>query len=257
VGVLDNWLLLAGAGLIAGIMNAVAGGGTFVTLPALIFAGVPSVAANATSTVALFPGTLASAYAYRKDFRSFGGVEGSVDILTLLLISLAGGLVGALLLLFTPNKSFDLIVPWLLLIGTVTFAFGPQLSVVLRRHFRIGPGTVKACQFVLAIYGGYFGGAVGIMLMACWSLLGMTDLLAMNAAKTLLVTAMNTVAAICFAIAGLVWWPQTLVMLGAAVVGGYAGARVARRLDQVLFRKLISVFYFALTGAFFWRAFLA
>jgi len=255
--ILDNWWLLAGAGLIAGIMNAVAGGGTFVTLPALIFAGVPSVAANATSTVALFPGTLASAYAYRKDFRSFGGVEGSVDIVTLLLISVAGGLVGALLLLFTPNKSFDAIVPWLLLIGTFTFAFGPQLSVVLRRHYQIGPGTVKACQFVLAIYGGYFGGAVGIMLMACWSLLGMTDLLAMNAAKTLLVTAMNTVAAICFAIAGLVWWPQTGIMLVAAVIGGYFGASVARRLNQGLFRKLISVFYFVLTAAFFWRAFFA
>jgi hypothetical protein len=234
-------------------MNAVAGGGTFVTLPALIFAGVPSVAANATSTVALFPGTLASAYAYRKDFRSFD----DVPIATLLAISVAGGLVGALLLLFTPNKSFDVIVPWLLLIGTVTFAFGPQFSVMLRRHFRIGPGTVKACQFVLSIYGGYFGGAVGIMLMACWSLLGMTDLLAMNAAKTLLVTAMNTVAAICFAIAGLVWWPQTLIMLAAAVIGGYVGARVARRLDPILFRKLISVFYFALTAAFFWRAFAA
>jgi uncharacterized membrane protein YfcA len=95
------------------------------------------------------------------------------------------------------------------------------------------------------------------MLMACWSLLGMTDLLAMNAAKTLLVTAMNTVAAICFAIAGLVWWPQTGIMLVAAVVGGYVGASVARRLNQNLFRKLISVFYFALTAAFFWRAFFA
>ena len=250
---MDNWLLLGGAGLIAGIMNAVAGGGTFVTLPALIFAGVPSVAANATSTVALFPGTLASAYAYRKDFRSFDGV----NIGTLLAISVAGGLVGALLLLFTPNKSFDAIVPWLLLIGTVTFAFGPQLSVVLRRRVQIGPGTVRAFQFVLAIYGGYFGGAVGIMLMACWSLLGMTDLLAMNAAKTLLVTAMNAVAAICFAFAGLVWWPQTLIMLAAAVIGGYVGARVARRLDPILFRKLISVFYFVLTAAFFWRAVVA
>jgi len=254
---LDSWILLAGAGLVAGIMNAVAGGGTFVTLPALIFAGVPSVAANATSTVALFPGTLASAYAYRREFRSFGSIEGNVDIRTLLGISAMGGLVGALLLLFTPNKSFDAIVPWLMLLGTLAFAFGPQLSVVLRRHFRIGRRTMMACQFVLSIYGGYFGGAVGVMLMACWSLLGMTDLLAMNAAKTLLVTAMNTVAAICFAVAGLVWWPQALAMMAASVVGGYLGASVARRLNQAMFRRLVSALYFALTAAFFWRSFAA
>jgi uncharacterized membrane protein YfcA len=248
---MENEILLAGAGLIAGIMNAVAGGGTFVTLPALIVAGVPSVAANATSTVALCPGTLASAYAYRHDFKSFEGVS----LPTMLAISMAGGLAGALLLLYTPQKSFDVIVPWLLLIGTVTFAFGPRLSAVLRQHMKIGPGTLKVCQFVLAIYGGYFGGAVGIMLMAGWSLLGMTDILAMNAAKTLLVTAMNAVAVVCFVIAGLVWWPQALIMLVASVIGGYAGAAVARKLNQVLFRRLISIFYFALTAAFFWRAF--
>lgn len=248
---MDHALLLFGAGLLAGAMNAAAGGGSFVTLPALIFAGVPSVAANASSTVALFPGAAASVWAYRDDFRRFEGVPMPL----LLAISLGGGLAGALLLLFTPQATFDGLVPWLLLIGTLAFAFGRQAGEWLRRHLRIGAKTLMAAQLALGVYAGYFGGAVGIMTLAVWSLIGLTDIKAMNAAKTLFVGVTNSVAVICFIVAGLIHWPQTLIMLLGAVAGGYSGARVARRLDPAHLRLGISVFNTLITALFFLKTY--
>jgi uncharacterized membrane protein YfcA len=245
-----QFILLLTAGAVAGAMNAAAGGGSFVTLPALVFAGLPSVEANMSSTVALFPGAIASVVAYRDDFRPFE----LVSLRVMLLVSLAGGLVGAIILLGTPSKSFDAIVPWLLLVGTLVFAFGVRGGTWLRRHVRIGVRTLLVCQFLLGIYCGYFGGAVGIMTLATWSLLGMTDIKAMNATKTLLVGATNAIAVMCFIVAGKVWWPQTCVVLVAAVVGGYGGARLARRLPPHHLRMGITVFNFIITAVFFWRA---
>jgi uncharacterized membrane protein YfcA len=245
-----DFILLLVAGLVAGAMNAAAGGGSFVTLPAMVFAGVPSVEANASSTVALFPGAMASVLAYRDDFRPFEVISLRVT----LAVSMLGGLFGAILLLLTPSKRFDMIVPWLLLTGTLVFAFGARAGVWLRRVFRIGPLTVLCCQFLLGIYCGYFGGAVGIMTLAVWSLLGMTDIRAMNATKTLVVGATNAVAVVCFILASKVWWPQTSVMLIAAVAGGYGGARFARRVPPHRLRFGISVFNFMITAVFFLRA---
>jgi uncharacterized protein len=243
-------LVLFGAGLLAGALNAAAGGGSFVTIPALVFAGLPSVAANASSTVALLPGTLASAWAWRRDFRPFEGVP----LRTMLLISLGGGLAGALLLLATSERAFDALLPWLLLIGTLVFAFGRQLGAALRRWVSVGPGTVLGAQVVLSVYAGYFGGGVGIMMMAVWSVLGDLDVKAMSAARTVLVSAANAVAVLCFAAAGPVRWPETAVMLVAAVVGGYAGARLARRVPGPLLRRFVIAFGAAMTAVFFWRA---
>jgi uncharacterized protein len=242
-------LILFGAGLLAGALNAAAGGGSFVTIPALVFAGLPSVAANASSTVALLPGTLASAWAWRRDFRAFEGVP----LRTLLSISLGGGLAGALLLLATPQRAFDALLPWLLLAATLVFAFGRQLGTALRRRVPVGPGTVLGAQVVLSVYAGYFGGGVGIMMMAVWSVLGQADVKAMSAARTLLVSAANAVAVLCFAAAGPVRWPETLVMLVAAAVGGYAGARLARRMPGPLLRRFVIAFGAAMTAVFFWR----
>ena len=240
--------LLFGAGLLAGTMNAVAGGGTFVTLPAMIAAGVPAVPANASSTLALCPGSLASAWAYRHDFIPFSGVP----IWIMLLASLIGGVIGALLLLVTPGATFEHLVPWLLLFGTLTFAFGKQGSVILRRYIEIGPKALVALQLLLGIYGGYFGGAVGIMMMATWSLLGHNDLKALNAAKTLLAGAMNFTAVVCFIAAGQVYWPQTAVMLVASVLGGYLGAHyVGRRANPQHLRTAITILCFVITTLFF------
>src|SRR4051812_6201758 len=169
---MDTILILFGAGLLAGAMNAAAGGGSFVTIPAMVFVGLPSVAANASSTVALLPGTLASAWAWRRDFQSFEGIP----LWWLIAISLGGGLLGAVLLLVTPQRAFDDLLPWLLLTGTLAFAFGRQFGTALRSKVRIGRGAVLAAQVILAIYAGYFGGGVGIMMMAVWSLLGDIDI---------------------------------------------------------------------------------
>ncbi|SHJ24693.1 hypothetical protein SAMN02745194_02099 [Roseomonas rosea] len=247
---LDSALLMLVAGLLAGAMNAAAGGGSFVTIPAMVFVGLPSVAANASSTVALLPGTLASAWAWRHDYRSLQGIS----LATLLAISLAGGLAGAVLLLATSQRAFDHLLPWLLLTGTVAFAFGRPLGAMLRERVRVGRGSVLAAQVLLSIYAGYFGGGVGIMMMAVWGLLGDLDIKAMSALRTLLVSAANLVAVICFAVAGPIHWPETLVMLVAAIVGGYLGAILASRMPAPVLRGFVILFSTAMTALFFWRA---
>lgn len=246
---MEAFLLLFGAGLLAGALNAAAGGGSFVTIPALVLAGVPSVSANASSTVALLPGTLASAWAWREDLRPMEGVS----LRTLLVVSLGGGLAGAVLLLFTSEQVFDGLLPWLMLVGTLAFAFGRPLGALLRRRVRLGPGAVLAAQVLLSVYAGYFGGGVGIMMMAVWSLLGDADIRTMSALRTILVSASNAVAALCFALAGPVRWPATATVLVAAVIGGYFGARLARRVPGPALRVFVILFSTAMTAAFFWR----
>ncbi|GFO60127.1 UPF0721 transmembrane protein [Geomonas silvestris] len=248
---MEHPFLIFFAGLLAGVMNSAAGGGSFVTLPVLVFAGVPSVIANASSTVALFPGSFAGAWAYRHDFVPFEGVS----IRALWVASVLGGLAGALLLLFTPVTTFDRIFPWLLLFGTLAFTFGRQAGAALRRVVHIGPAVLLFGQFVLAIYGGYFGGAVGIMTLAVWSLFFNANINAMNAAKTLLVGSMNATAVVCFVIAGKVWWPQALVMMASAVVGGYFGAHYTRKLPQDKVRLGITLLTFLMTAAVFYRTY--
>ena len=247
---MDHALLVFCAGLVAGAMNSVAGGGSFVSLPALVFAGIPALNANASSTVALFPGSLSSAIAYRNDFKRFE----NVSLPLMLAVSVGGGVTGALLLLFTPHATFDHLVAWLLLAGTLAFAFGGRIGAALRKFVRIGPRSLVFCQFLLCIYGGYFGGAVGIMMLALWSLLGLTDLTAMNAAKALYVGTTNAVASLCFVLAGLVAWTPALIMLVAAVLGGYGGARFVRRIDPRHLRIGINAVNFVMTALFFYRA---
>jgi uncharacterized protein len=239
------------AGFVAGAQNAMAGGGSFVTLPVLLLAGLPSVTANASSTVALFPASLASTWAYRADLRPLAGIPAPL----LLALSLVGGLVGAVLLLTTPNAAFDKVLPFLLLLATVAFAFGGRVSAWLQKRMPIGRGTLIASQISLSIYGGYFGGAVGIMMMAVWSLLGRGDLKTLNPVKTLLVAATNAVAVICFIDAGAVRWPQTLAMLVGAVAGGYGGALLGRRLSSATIRTGVICLTVVMTAVFFVRAF--
>jgi uncharacterized membrane protein YfcA len=246
---MTNLVLLAGAGFLAGAMNAAAGGGSFVSFPAMIFAGVPPVYANASSTVALFPGALTSGWAYR---HALGGI-GGVTLPVLLGVSMIGGLLGAVLLLATPQGAFNVLVPWLLLLATLAFAFGGRVGVALRRIVHIGKATTIVAQFLLAIYGGYFGGAVGIMMMAVWGLLGTRDLKQMNPVKTVLVGAMNGIAVLYFIAADAVVWPQTLAMLFAAALGGYAGARLAMRIGVLWLRAGVIAISSAVTLSFFLR----
>jgi hypothetical protein len=243
-------LLLIAAAFCAGLMNSVAGGGTFLTFPALVFAGVPSIMANATSTVAVFPGALASAWAYRKDFPRLEGMSAR----TILLTSLLGGAVGALMLIFTPQHTFDHLVPWLLLAATTLFAVGKKLTPILRRHIHIGPYTMCSVQFLIALYGGYFGGAIGIMMLALFGLFGLTSINEMNALKTLLAGLLNAVAVVCFIIAGQVQWTPALIMLFSAVAGGYTGANVARKMNPDHVRAVVILIGVSMTILFFLRA---
>ena len=153
----------------------------------------------------------------------------------------------------TLARTFDRLIPWLLLAATLLFGFGRQLTPWLARRLALGPAGLLVLQFLIAIYGGYFGGAIGILMLALYGLFGLTDLNAMNAAKTLLAGTMNAAAVVCFILAGKVWWPQTLIMLVAAVLGGYAGARIARHLDPNWLRAGITLVGLAMSAAFFWR----
>ena len=236
------------AGLAAGAMNAAAGGGSFVSVPAPIYAGIPSVSSNMSSTIALYPGSIASGWAYRGKFLTI--LE--VPLKALFGVTLAGGFGGALMLLLTPNSAFDKIIPWLLLLGSLAFAFGPSIGERLRRYYRPNATSLLLAQFLLGIYGGYFGGAVGIMMMATWSVLGLRDIKAMNATKVVLVAAANTVAVLCFAAVGPVAWRETLVMMVAAAPGGYLGAHLAMRIRSSHLRIGISVVNFLIAAAFFY-----
>lgn len=242
-------LILAATGFLAGAMNAAAGGGSFVTLPVLVFTGLPALAANVSSTVALWPGALSSAWAYRDDFKPFG----PVSLKALGITSLIGGGVGALLLLHTPAKAFDAVVPWLLVAATLAFIFGRQLGLALRRVVTIGPGTMIAVQFVLAVYGGYFGGAVGIVMMAAWSLLSEADLKVMGPTRTVLVAGCNSVAVAFFLFSGEIWWRETAVMLVGATIGGYIGARLTRLVSPQHLRAGVIVLSAVATVIFFFR----
>ena len=244
-------LFLLAAGLFAGAINAVAGGGTFISMPVLIYAGLPSVPANASSTVALFPGSLASIYAFRKDFKGFD----HISLKYLIALSVTGGCIGALLLVFTPSSSFDKIIPWLILIGGVAFIFGRQINRAFQSRFKVSRTAMVVAQFILGIYGGYFGGGAGIMMMAVWSVMGLSDIKLINANKTLLVGAANSIAVVIFILSGKIWWPQTCIMLIATTIGGYAGAYYSRRLNQAVLRAVISGLIVLITVLFFYRAY--
>lgn len=245
-----GWLLL-GAGLLAGAMNAVAGGGSFVTLPAMIAAGLPGVTANASSTVALFPGSLAAGWTMRAGLAAFEGVS----LRLMAAVTVVGGLLGALLLLVTPEVAFDAALPWLLLFGTCAFAFGRQAGSQVRRVVQLGPRALLSCQFVLGGYGGYFGGGVGITMLAVWSLFGSQDLRSMNAARVNLVAAANATAVLCFVVAGRVEWGATVLVMVGAAGGSYAGALLARRADPSILRIGIIALSAAMTAIFFLRAY--
>ncbi len=246
--------LVAASGVFAGMINSVAGGGSFLTLPVLVYCGLPSIVANTTSTVALWPGTVASFGAYRREMaarQSLAAVLGA--------ISLVGGGCGALILLHTPSLTFTRLLPWLTLFATVLFMFGPRIAARLKLSLGeaddhkslLKTGTI---QFVIAVYGGYYGAGAGIMLLAMLALLGMKNIHAMNAFKTLLSAAFNAAAAVTFILQGVVHWPEALWMMAGGVAGGYGGAWLARRMPPAWIRAFVIFIGVVTTAYFFWRA---
>ncbi|HRC60562.1 conserved membrane hypothetical protein [Candidatus Propionivibrio aalborgensis] len=246
-----NLILLLTAAFAAGALNAVAGGGSFLTLPALVFTGMPTVTANATGTVALLPGYASGAWGFREDLEAPPGL--SLRALTAL--SLIGGATGATLLLLTDDRTFSRIVPWLLLAATILFAVGPMLLSKLKNHQTGHASAKKSAAGLLAvsIYGGYFNGGLGILLLALFGLLGQTSLNAMNGIKNVVSALLTAIAVGIYAWGGVVAWPQALVMMIAATAGGYFGARIARRIPAPVLRASIVATGLIMTALFFLR----
>ena len=251
---LPSMVLLFFAAVLGGTLNSVAGGGSFFTFPSLIFAGITPIVANATSTVALWPGSIASAGAYRRELTR----QNRLLLILLIGTSLVGGVLGAILLLRTPASIFVALLPYLLLTATLLFTFsGP---VTKRLHVRTIEKSVLSipslvgisiAQFIIAIYGGYFGGGIGILMLATLALMGMEDIHMMNGLKALLTACINGVAVITFILAGIVVWLPALVMIVGATIGGYGGAYYARKIEQKWIRLFVMVVGFGLTLYFF------
>jgi uncharacterized protein len=250
--------ILFGVATLGGLLNSIAGGGSFITFPTLLFMGIPSVPANATNTVALWPGTVASTGAYRRS------LNGSLlrRMLPLIVITFLGGAVGAALLLKTRPATFDKLIPWLLMLATIMFSLGRRINRwVARHHSEGGPSVGRVTgmtlfQLLLAVYLGYFGAGVGFVIMAVLAVMGLDDIHAMNGLRTLLVTCGNAVAVAVFIFAKAVYWPQALLMLVGAAIGGYAGAWYVQRLDPKKVRYFVIALGFSMSAYFFWKAYL-
>ena len=242
-------IVLSAAAFVAGIINALAGGGSLVTFPALLFAGLNPIDANASSVVALISGTFSGAWAYRDKILDVR----EVNVTSFLVVSLVGGLLGALLLLWTPTAVFAGLVPWLVLFSTAVFAAGNFAPLELIQRLSIGPRTAIAVHFVISLYGGYFGGGIGFLMLAALTLYGMRDINAMNGLKMMLVGLMGLTSIVAFAIADVIRWPETVPMLIASLIGGYVGAHGARQVDQRLIKGFVVVLGGGLTVYFFWH----
>lgn len=257
---LAQYALIGIAAFGAGAMNSVAGGGTFLSFPALLAVGVPPVMANASNSVALWPGSLASAWAFRAELLRF---RKSLPLLSL--VAFLGGIAGGLLLLATSNAAFSRLIPWLLLVATVLFAFSAQLSrfvAGLRRPAASAAGTPDArhvgpggflFQLVVSVYGGFFGAGMGILMLAALAIQGFDDVHEINALKNWLSAIIYSVAVVTFVVAGAVSWPHTIVMLATGTLGGYWGARIARRVPALWLRRFIVGVGSLLTLVYFYK----
>ncbi len=270
-------LVVFGAGILAGLINSVAGGGTLLSFPVLVWIGRDPIVANVTNTVALWPGSLASAVGFRRELRG-----GRRMLLLLAVPSVLGSLTGAMLLMRTSSRTFAAIVPYLVLFATVIFAAQGPITRRLRRRHHAPPSAptpappelatvaraerhdaanatgaalvgVALFQFVVALYGGYFGAGIGIIMLAALGLLGVTDILHMNGLKNAFAFCINAVAAAYFALHGTVSWPDALVLGVGAIIGGYAGAGVARRVGRATVRRAVVVIGFAMAASLLWR----
>jgi uncharacterized protein len=246
-------LIFAGLFLVsvwAGIQNALAGGGTFFTFPMLLLAGLDARAANITSTIALFPGQVATAYAGRSH------VTGTADITVraLIGISLIGGIAGAALLLLTPSRYFELLVPFLVLFATGVFAWGSFIRRPSETHVHLGQRGAYAAQFAIAVYGGYFGGGIGILMLAALTAAGMEFRYA-GATKNVLAGVMNASAVVLFAFSHDVRWLYALIVAAGSIIGGQIGAWMLLRINVKLLRVFVVVIGVVLSVGLFMRAY--
>lgn len=231
---------------IAGALNAVAGGGGLIVFPALIFTGISPITANATNTAAMWVGTAASTFAYRQDM-----TIQRWQLFSLTVVSILGGTIGAYLLLLTSASEFARLVPYLMLIATLLFAFGKSFNAWLHYRWQMPVGMVIILQLLIAIYGGFFGGGGGILMLAVLEMMGITSIHTMNAVKSWLATTLNAFALLHFITVGIVdWFPAILMAIGASI-GGYGSAFFARGISQERVRGFIISVGVAMTCYFF------
>lgn len=246
------WLCLAAFS--AGAVNAIAGGGTLLTFPALDALRIGSVYANATSTIALLPGSIASAWGYRRELRNCRRW-----LIVLGIPSLLGGGLGAWLLIFGGEPTFKAVVPWLILTAATLFLLQPTIGRFFRRHAAHGPpgpcllAFIIACQFVIGLYGGYFGAGIGILMLSSLSFLGLEDIHHVNALKTFLAFCMNGTSAVLLIVLDQVFWRYGVAMAAAAVLGGYVGARLALTMRPTIVRWIVIGLGFSLAAYYFYR----
>lgn len=243
--------LAAAGGCAAGAMNALAGGGAFATMPVLVGVGLPATVANATSNVALQPAAMASAWTYRRGLAPLGGL--SIRLLNI--VNFLAALVGSYLLVVTPPTAFDVIVPWLLLFAFGAVAAGQRGAAWLRDHVTIGARTLVAAQLLLGVYGGYFGGGIGMMMTAVYGLLIGAEPKRMAAPRTLVLATANFAAAIVFVTFGMVAWWACVPMLLGGIVGGWGGAWLGERLSARTIRLWTLAVTAVTTVVFFLRAY--
>jgi uncharacterized membrane protein YfcA len=240
-------LLLIAAAFLAGGVNSIAGGGSFLTFPALVYAGIPVVSANATSAVAVFPGYFGGVVGFRAELATCDRAM----LWRMTALSLAGGMVGSLLLLITSNQIFQSVVPWLLLFATAAFAAGDRFVAWSKANDLHFGRFLNIGVFLVSVYGGYFNGGLGIMLMALFAAVGMREIHTMNGLKNGVAFVLSAISVAIFAWAGLVHWPEAIVMMMAAVIGGYFGAHLARSLSRQVVRLFIIGVGFGMSLLFF------
>ena len=247
---LDHSAALACAALVAGAINSVAGGGSFITFPTLIFMGVPPISANATNNTAMWVGNIGSARGYKEEVRQYRRL-----LLPAAIVSLTGSLFGALLLLHTPPAVFERLIPFLLLFATIIFAASPYF---VRQHdegARSHSPVQLAIQLAVSVYGGYFGAGMGILMLAILGFSGLPNINAMNAVKNVLSVVINGVALIPFVFARIIDWPVALLMAVFAVLGGYLGSRLFRLVPSNITRLIIIAIGVGMTAYFFIKTF--
>ncbi len=245
---MQTLLLLFAVALWAGVQNALAGGGSFVTLPALIFSGLDARAANIASTIALFPGQVTTGWVGRSMVSGAGGLK----FRTLVAISLAGGAVGAGLLLLTPSSFFARLLPWLVLFATALFTWGSFFRKPGETPTHLGPRATAVMQFLIAAYGGYFGGGIGFLMLAALTAAGLA-VRAAGATKNVLASVMNAAAVVIFLFTPGIPWTRVAVISLGAMLGGYAGAHLLQRVDEKVIRGFVILLGLCLTAGLFLR----
>jgi len=244
-----TFVVISLAAFAGGVLNAAAGGGTFFTLPALLFIGVSPVSANTTGTVALLPGYIASTLGFREDFKE----HQDTNLVRILLISVLGGATGASLLLVTSDDGFRQLIPWLMLLSTLWFALWPFVQSRMRREGMAGPMATTIGLFLVTVYGGYFNGGLGIILLALFNALGYSSLNFMNGLKNAVSAVLTVIAVIVYTMGGTVEWGYALSMMAAAIIGGYVGARWSRLIpDRILRFGIVLVGAIMTTVFFIW-----